>query len=217
MLREQLLGFAIKTLSQAYETKERIKSNLNSEALQNYIRGMKDTAILVMENQWQRLRKIDQDMGKVESRQGSGKANGQASWQKSTGFIKEVSQKKVRKSSIKPAKDIGSARADVILALLKNDGSRLVSKDDAIDGKTSLAYLIWALGHAHRAQLTEGISVHDVSALLYRACTIELYPINISRVVYGNPTLVTQVGQQKRTKTYLLTPEGEVLFNKNFH
>lgn len=207
MLREQLLGFALKTLTQAYETKERLKNNLNTETVSNYVRSVKQTALGVVEYQWQKIRSRSSEAGSINgsSKIASSSTNG------ATG-----KSKKPRKSSIKPAKEICSIKADTILNMLKSDGSRLVKREDTLDGKTSLAYLIWALGHAERANIGDGISVHDVSALLYRACAIELYPINISRVVYGNATLVRQVGQQKRTKTYLLTKEGAALFKKNF-
>lgn len=216
MLREQLLGLAMRTLSQAYETKERIKNNLNTEAVQNYIRNAKETALWVIEYQWQRFRKLDRSMGEAKSGPSTEKTNARTASEKSAKFITKVGLKRARKSSIKPAKEIGSTKAEAILLMLKNDGSRLLKKHESIDKKTSLAYLIWALGHAKRAHLADGISVHDVSALLYRACNIELYPINISRVVYGNAALVMQVGQQKRTKTYLLTTDGEALFKENF-
>lgn len=202
MLREQLLGFAIKTLTHAFETKERLKNNYN-QTVGSYVRSMKSTALGIMEYQWQKLRTSGGAYGTnvLQKRSTNGVMNG---------------HKKPRKSSIKPAKEIGSLRADLVLAKLTADKARLVKKDEAIDGKTTLAYLVWALGHAERAQLNDGISVHDVSALLYRACSIELYPINISRVVYGNANLVRQAGQQKRTKTYLLTSAGMDIFKRQF-
>ncbi len=194
MLREQILGFAIKTIMRAVETKEKLKSHPTFGNVTNYVRTAKMTAKGLMDYQWQKLRERGYSGASI------------------TGHAK----KKQRKSSIKPAKEIGSTKADIVLARLRVDGTRLVTKTESINGKTSLAYLVWALGHAERAQVAEGISVHDVSALLYRACNIELYPINISRVVYGNQDLVKQSGQQKRTKTYLLTDEGMALFEKNF-
>jgi hypothetical protein len=207
MLSEQLLGFAIKTLTRAYETKERIKSNLTSENLSNYVRSMKDTAMGLVEHQWQKLRQRSLNVNF---------ANRVKSFSSSPQHHPREMAKRPRKSSIKPAKEIWSSRADIVLAMLRDNHARLVDKSDTINGKTSLAYLVWALGHAERANIAEGISVHDVSALLYRACNIELYPINISRVVYGNHALVKQAGQQKRTKTYLLTADGATLFKKHF-
>lgn len=196
MLKEQLLGLAMKAFSQVQETKERIKNNLNAEIVQNYVKSFKEMASLVIE---ERLRK-QKKRAKIAR--------------------KTIQQKidlpiKRRKSSIKPVKDISSEMADLILQRLENDQARMVGASDEVEGKKSLAYLLWALGQAERANIKEGISVHDVSALLYRACKIELYPINISRVVFGTP-LVKQANKGGRTKTYLLTPEGQSLFKKKY-
>lgn len=203
MLREQLLGFAMKALSRIYETKERVKQNLQSEVMQNYLESLKSSAVYVVENQWEKL-KAKKQIAKNDLVRVSGRST------------KKTKSKKERKSSIKLANEIESMRADMIMHMLNSDASRLVKKNETMDGKTSLAYLVWALGHAERANIMDGISVHDVSALLYRACKIQLYPINISRVVYGNKALIRQVGQEKRTKTYLLTPEGQILFKEKF-
>lgn len=218
MLKEQLVCLAMKAYAKAFETKERIKNSINSDLVQSYVRELKKVAVDVVENQWQKfdlsehaLKKKARDSRMSEAALGysvskkSGSPNG----------IRQV-EKKGRKSSIKPAKEIGSPRADIIMRKLKSDSFRLVTKADVVDGKKSLAYLVWALGHAEEAHVAQGISVHDVSALLYQACDIELYPINISRVVYSNPKLVRQVGQEKRTKTYLLTKEGFDLFRQKF-
>lgn len=195
MLKEQLLVFATKAISQVYETKERIKNNLNVDLVQNYVRNIKDVASKVVETQLNKKAATKKRAVKVKKKV-------------------EVSVK-TRKSSIKPVKEISSKSADKILAKLKKDEVRMPSDKDEVDGKKSLAYLLWALGHAERANIKEGISVHDVSALLYRSNQIELYPINISRVVYGT-SLVRQVSKESRTKTYLLSPEGQILFKKKY-
>lgn len=192
MLKEQLMNIALQAIKRAYEAKERLKRNVANSAIDTYLRSLKDTALFIIEH---RLQQWKTDPSSPLSRR---------------------KIKKERKSSIKPAKEIGSTKADIILKKISEDKARLVKRNDSLDGKTSLAYLVWALGHAKRASISEGVSVHDVSALLYRACNIELYPINISRVVYGNANLVRQVSQQKRTKTYLLTPEGEAAFKEKF-
>ncbi|HXW53108.1 MAG TPA: hypothetical protein VEL47_03275, partial [Myxococcota bacterium] len=165
--------------------------------VQSYVRGLKNAVIAGIERQW------PTESETLETSSGAHR--------RSTLFAR-----KGRKSSIRPAKEIGSERADVILRKLENGSFKLVAKSDSLDGKKSLAYLVWALGHAELADVTEGVSVHDVSALLYRACKIDLYPINISRVVYGNPVLVRQVGQEKRTKKYLLTKDGKAIFTAKF-
>lgn len=202
MLKEQLLGFAMKALSGVHETKERIKNNLKKETVQNYVKGIKEIASWMVENQ---LSKMGQPV-RPKKAQKSSKRSVKTEIKKS---------QKPRKSSIKPVKELSSPMADKILEMLKVDSCRLVGASDEIEGKKSLAYLLWALGHAERANIAQGISVHDVSALLYRACQIELYPINISRVVYQTP-LVEQVNKEGRTKTYLLSSKGQELFKNRF-
>ncbi len=173
------------------------------------MRSLKKVAIDVIERQWSA-----KDLGPTSTRAPSPREAAARSFSRKD--RKTSSENKGRKSSIRPAKEIGSFRADVILQKLQNGSFKMVSESDTLVGKKSLAYLVWALGHAELADLTEGVSVHDVSALLYRACKIELYPINISRVVYGNPNLVRQVGQEKRTKKYLLTKDGQAVFKAKF-
>jgi hypothetical protein len=213
MLKEQLFGFAMKTLSQAYDAKERIKNSIKDGTIHSYVQSIKNAAFLALENQWQKfgyLKHAQGVMGTDKSHSMPKKASPKPPQKGVKTELKE------RSSSIKPAKEISSKRADIVLNKLKADAARLVKKSDVIEGKKSLAYLVWALGHAERADLVEGISIHDVSALLYRACNIELYPINISRVIFGNAVLVRQISQEKRRKTYLLTPEGHALFKERF-
>jgi hypothetical protein len=210
MLREQILGLAMKTLARAYETKELVVKKLQEDKTwQAYWQNAKDTAKKVVEQQ------LYSDIPRANPK-AENKAAGFSRSRKTTTKVNvtESAPKRERKSSIRPAKEIKSAYADSILALIKNDSSRMIKKTDSLDGKKSLAYLVWALGHAERAKIKEGISVHDVSALLYQANKIELYPINISRVVHSNTSLIRQVGQDKRTKTYLLTPEGKKTFSE---
>lgn len=211
MLKEQLFGLAIKALSEAHENKERIKNLVKSKALSEHVRTIKDTARSLVKTGLEILEGSAHERDEVQPKKNTGR-----SVRKKTKEAPASSIKKERKSSIKPICEIDSKRADIILKMIKTNQSTVVKKTDAIEGKKSLAYLVWALGHAENAHLSEGISVHDVSALLYRASNIELYPINISRVVYGNKTLIRQVGRQKRTKTYLLSDEGKERFKKFF-
>lgn len=197
MLKEQLFGLAMKALSRAQNTTKILKTTIKSDVVEAYVKNIKDMAMWIIENRLQ----ANQD---------------QLSSEKSIKSELSVKPKKVRKSSIRSAKEIHSKDADAILTLLKKDKVRMIKKNDELNGKKSLAYLVWALGHAQRAKLQEGISVHDVSSLLYRAGKIELYPINISRVVHSHVDLVRQVNQDKRTKTYLLTDLGEKTFKEKF-
>jgi hypothetical protein len=208
MLKEQLLGLALKALSRAQETTETLKKNINSDLVQGYVKSIKDIAVWVVEN------RLQSEKDRVSPAQKSTEEMVQS---KPVVPTKPITvQKKARKTSIRPAKEIASPQADAILQSLKKTKARIIKTNDELNGKKSLAYLVWALGHAERAKLKDGISVHDVSALLYRAGNIELYPINISRVVHSNEQLVRQVGQDKRTKNYLLTDLGEKTFKEKF-
>jgi len=211
MLKEQLLSLAMKLYARAFEVKERIRNSLRNETVATYLESLRRIAVEI--NEKQKLARSEQKITTKTPRRAQSVSLPKG---KLSNKNRMNEPKKVRKSSIKPAKEIGSLRADLILQKLEEDNRRRVSIHDTIDGKKSLAYLIWALGHAQEAEITQGISIHDVSALLYRACQIELYPINVSRVVYKNPALVRRAGQEKRTKTYLLTSEGQDLFRKNF-
>lgn len=211
MLKEQILGLAMKTLARAYQTKELVVKKIQEdEMLKIYWQGMKETAQKVVE---QKLNKH------VKDNETAGPARTKRPYHRKATNLKlkkEVAPKKERKSSIRPAHEIKSDNASIILAMLKNDNDNMIKKSDSFNGKKSLAYLIWALGHAERAKIKDGISVHDVAALLYQANKIELYPINISRVVHSNSELIRQVNQSKRTKTYLLTPAGKKTFSEKF-
>lgn len=219
MLKEQLLGLAVKAIARAYETREKLIKKLEAEKAFAYVRNLKDMAIWLIENRLSQLAPSEHLRSKGGSTKGGSKVRVTRSVHASASGSVQPSNlvlKKERKSSIRPAKEIDSPRAEAILHLLKHDASKLVKASDQLLGKKSLAYLVWALGHAERASVSAGISVHDVSALLYRACKIELYPINISRVIHSNEALVKQAGQEKRTKTYLLTPAGAKIFHEKF-
>lgn len=218
MLREQLFDFAINALMRAHETKEQIKRNLKSEIVQNYVQGLKQAAIKIIEKGLNQHREQSEHLRKKPNRSGEaykGKkaaAAGNNLDQKK----RKYTLKRPRKSSIRQAKEIHSERAETILSMLNGETKDLVKVSEELTAKKSLSCLIWALGQAKRAELSHGISIHDISALLYKAHAINLYPINISRVVHSNETLVQQAGQDQRTKTYLLTDAGTKVFKEKF-
>lgn len=163
------------------------------------------------------IAKVSERKGRIkQSRPGQLVQTYFAMWSRQTSVIQKNWLKKDRKTSIRPAKEIDSIRARKILDALAQRPIRLAQKDDEVDGKKSLACLIWALGQAEQTGIQEGMSVHDVSALLYHACNIELYPINVSRVLHSNKKFVQQNGQFKRTKTYVLTADGKALFQQKY-
>lgn len=214
MLREQLFGFAINALTRAYETKEKIKKNLKSDFVQSYVQGLKQAAITLIEQRLYQHEANSENLRRTKSTT-SKHATKSASSSAPVNTTRKYTIKKTRKSSIRQAREIRSTRADAILSKLGPEESRqkeLLS----LNAQRSLDCLIWALGQAARAELQNGISVHDVSALLYKAHGINLYPINISRVVHSNEMLVRQAGQAMRTKTYLLTDAGMRVFEEKF-
>ena len=114
-------------------------------------------------------------------------------------------------SSVRSGKKISSTFAAQMLTELKNKKMKVVSEAAEINGKKSLAWVVWALGVADKTKMQEGISIHDVSSLLYHAAKIEIYPINVSRMVHDNVQYIRQVSQDKKTKRYLLTDAGRAL------
>jgi hypothetical protein len=110
--------------------------------------------------------------------------------------------------SSRSAKGFRSERASQIWQRLQVQGARVVSDSAEIDGKKSLAWVMWAIGTAEESAIPDGISVHDVSALLFHAAKIQIYPINVSRMVHDHAHYIRQASQEKRTKRYLLTDEG---------
>lgn len=102
---------------------------------------------------------------------------------------------------------VNSERADHIYSRLAQQPLGIPAEEN-VTGKKSLAWVLWALKTADDAEYKDGISVHDVSALVYQAAKVELYPINVSRVVHNHTQYIQQVSQEKKTKRYLLTDAG---------
>lgn len=124
------------------------------------------------------------------------------------------SPKKTHETHLKDVKitksfePIHSERAERIMDRLTQQSLRVIHEDAEVAGKKSLAWVLWAFKNAADAEYRDGISVHDVSALVYKAAKIELYPINVSRVVHNYTDYIQQVSQDKKTKRYLLTEQG---------
>ena len=211
MLKEQMINLAMKALSKVNETKEIMQSTiLQDESVKKYLKSLQKAA------KW--LAEQDLDNNKPDKKTAK-KSRKPVRPVKKTNIKPEIKinlESKERKSSIKPIKEINSTKADTILSLIKNNNLRIISKTDELNGKKSLAYLIWALGNAEKANISDGISVHDISSLLYKTSNIELYPINISRVLNSNMSFIKKAGQEKRTKTYLLSSQGKKVFEKKF-
>ncbi len=116
-----------------------------------------------------------------------------------------------RKLSVRPARQIHSERSEQILRILRDQNGTIVDKNAEVSGKSSLACILWALHAADQAEMKDGVSIHDVSALLFKAAKVELYPINVSRMVHDHTNLIHQVSQEMRTKRYALTDAGRAI------
>ncbi len=129
-------------------------------------------------------------------------------------FSSMGSKKKPHETHLKDVKisksfePIHSERADKIYDHLGQHALKVIHEDSEVAGKKSLAWVMWAFKNAAEADYQDGISVHDVSALVYKAAKVELYPINVSRVVHNHTDYIRQVSQDRKTKRYLLTEEG---------
>lgn len=119
-----------------------------------------------------------------------------------------------RIKTVPSGKKIKSILASQMLVNLKASKMKPITKKVEIEGKKSLAWVVWALGVAEKTKLQKGISVHDVSSFLYHAAEIEVYPINVSRMVHDHSNFIMQVSQEKKTKRYLLTESGKKLANE---
>lgn len=184
----------MKALSRSSLAQKIAKDGLSNDFFIGYVKQLRDVANVIIENRASSEKKA-----------------------KTTGNTEAKPKKsKARKSSIKPAKEIKSEKSDQIIEKLNASSHKKLRDNDEILGKKSLAYLVWALGHAKLAEVNDGLSVHDVSALLYQSSKIQLYPINISRVLKGNAELVSLVSSKEKTKTYLLSPKGEQIFSEKF-
>ncbi|MES2503677.1 MAG: hypothetical protein V4534_02240 [Myxococcota bacterium] len=121
----------------------------------------------------------------------------------------KTSEKKLDNLKIsKSFEPIYSERADQIYRRLHPHDLPLLHQEAELDGKRSLAWILWAFKAADDAAYYDGISVHDVSALVFQAAEVELYPINVSRMVHSHNHYIKQVSQDKKTKRYLLTEDG---------
>lgn len=117
-----------------------------------------------------------------------------------------------KKPATRPA--FKSVRAEKILDRMQKNQSKVVCADSELRGKQTLAYMVWALGAAKDAKISEGISVHDAATLLQSAASIKLYPVNLSRLVHHHTDLIELASQEKKTKRYKLTPKGRKALKK---
>lgn len=119
-----------------------------------------------------------------------------------------TTEKLIRKVKPKSGKAFKSLRAEKVQKTVKQKDTKILVKGATISGKKTVAQVVWALGHANKAGVKEGLSLHDMSSLLDASAGVKLYPVNVSRVVHHNNDLIKLSSQEKRTKRYALTDAG---------
>lgn len=227
MILERLFHVVFRALDAVDAVRERLDSTVSwlkgsesSKDFQSNVGGRSDQT----ENTW---RSSPSNINTVKSKP---KVSKTASKKRTTPSVRKVKKTTNRASSTPKAepktklsqpavvarsgKQISSPRANRILKTIQEQKIPVVRRNSVLLGKRSLASVVWALSAAEKSEIKEGVSVHDISALLFKAAGIEIYPINVSRMLHDNGDLIKQVTQEKRTKRYLLTDKGHEMTDK---
>lgn len=193
MFKEQLITLAAKALEKASETKNLLQTVvLQDESIKNYLKTLQKGAKWFAE---QNFDNIDE--------------------KPVTHNVKNIKKSKTsaKKSSTKNLENIVSEKAVIISKFIIDKKISLIDDKKLINGKKTLTYIMWCLNLAKKADVN-GLSIHDISALLFKSCNISLYPINISLVINKNSSLISII--DNNNKIYCLSEEGRKLFNKYF-
>jgi len=114
-----------------------------------------------------------------------------------------------RKGSVdRSGRDLESPRARAIETWLKEQGRPLVADDAALDGKRTLARVLWAVACAEDAGSEQGLTAADASALLSSAAGVEVFTTNVGRTFRDESALFVETIPDGRSKRYKLTAVG---------
>ena len=114
-----------------------------------------------------------------------------------------------RKGSVdRSGRDLESPRARAIETWLKETGRPLVADDAALDGKRTLARVLWAVACAEDAGSEQGLTAADASAFLSSAAGVEVFTTNVGRTFRDESALFVETIPDGRSKRYKLTPAG---------
>ncbi len=130
---------------------------------------------------------------------------------KKTTTKKAAAKKNVsnRKGSVdRQGRDLDSPRATEIAAWIANSGAAVVTEAADLDGKRTLARVLWALAMAEQAGTTDGLTSADASALLSVAADVEVFSTNVARAFRDEATLFVETTPDGRSKRYTLTAAG---------
>jgi hypothetical protein len=114
-----------------------------------------------------------------------------------------------RKGSVdRSGRDLDSARARAVENWLRGQGRPLVADDATLDGKRTLARVVWAVACAEDAGSEQGLTAADASAFLSSAAGVEVFTTNVGRTFRDESTLFVETIPDGRSKRYKLTAAG---------
>ncbi len=114
-----------------------------------------------------------------------------------------------RKGSVdRKGSDFDSPRARAIQTYLSDHGGAVVAEGAALDGKKTLARVLWSVGAAEAAGSAQGLTAADASALLSTVAGLEVFSTNIARAFRDENELFEETVPDGRSKRYKLTARG---------
>jgi hypothetical protein len=114
-----------------------------------------------------------------------------------------------RKGSVdRSGKDFDSPRARAVEAFLTQSGGSILAEDAELDGKKTLARVLWAVSVAESAGSEQGLTAADVSALLSTVAGVEVFATNVARTFRDESELFVETSPDGRSKRYTITAAG---------
>lgn len=114
-----------------------------------------------------------------------------------------------RKGSVdRSGKDFDSPRARAVEAWLTSTGAPILAEDAELDGKKTLARVLWAVAVAEQAGSDGGLTAADTSALLSSVASVEVYATNVARTFRDESELFEETTPDGRSKRYTVTARG---------
>lgn len=97
-----------------------------------------------------------------------------------------------------------------------SDRVRPLKVDDAIQGSTYLARIIWSLGVADLEGMGP-LRPADIARMIMARSPVSLEPPNVARYIRrSKPTYLTVVQNEGSSSFYTLSPEGQALFEEKY-
>lgn len=114
-----------------------------------------------------------------------------------------------RKGSVdRKGVDFDSPRARAVEAWLRDHHHPVVAEEAALDGKKTLARVLWAVGAADAAGSEHGLTAADASALLSSSAQLDVFATNVARAFRDESALFDETVPDGRSKRYKLTAAG---------